>query len=277
VRGELRGDDGPGWRLTDLERRFGTPVTLIRSLIRAGHLSPSSKQGRLLLSFQDLVVMRAVSALHAARIPTRSINRALRKIRETLPQGAPLAAGALGLVGGQIALKQGGAQWEPVSGQYALALESPPAPAPAPVRLKATRDAADALTRAAAHFEAAYELEAQDPESAIARYRSALREDPSHTDARINLGRLLHLRRDPAGAEAVYRGGDESDPILCFNLGVLLEDLARTSEAISAYQMALASDPTLSDAHFNLARLYELAGDDRAALRHLLAYRRANP
>jgi len=62
---------------------------------------------------------------------------------------------------------------------------------------------------------------------------------------------------------------------LLFNLAVLLEDLVRLDDAIVAYRQALAVDPSLIDAHFNLARLYELAGEPRAALRHLLAYRRA--
>ncbi len=62
--------------------------------------------------------------------------------------------------------------------------------------------------------------------------------------------------------------------MLTFNLAVLLEDLNREPEAILAYREALALDPQLADAHFNLARLYERARDPKASLRHLLAYRR---
>jgi tetratricopeptide (TPR) repeat protein len=62
--------------------------------------------------------------------------------------------------------------------------------------------------------------------------------------------------------------------MLAFNLAVLLEDLGRRDEAIAAYREALALDPQLADAHFNLARLYEMARDRKASLRHLLAYRR---
>ena len=43
---------------------------------------------------------------------------------------------------------------------------------------------------------------------------------------------------------------------------------------MSAYREALALDPQLADAHFNLARLHERAGNPKDALRHLLAYRR---
>jgi tetratricopeptide (TPR) repeat protein len=62
--------------------------------------------------------------------------------------------------------------------------------------------------------------------------------------------------------------------MLVFNLAVLLEDLDRERDAIVAYREALALDPQLADAHFNLARLYERARDPKSSLRHLLAYRR---
>jgi len=73
--------------------------------------------------------------------------------------------------------------------------------------------------------------------------------------------------------------GDQREPFLVFNLAVLLEDLDREPDAITAYREALALDPQFADAHFNLARLYERARDERArdpkaSLRHLLAYRR---
>jgi tetratricopeptide (TPR) repeat protein len=88
------------------------------------------------------------------------------------------------------------------------------------------------------------------------------------------LGRLLHLAGRFKEAERVYRSSDRPEPLLTFNLGVLLEDLDREPEAILAYREALALDPQLADAHFNLARLYERARDPKASLRHLLAYRR---
>jgi tetratricopeptide (TPR) repeat protein len=66
----------------------------------------------------------------------------------------------------------------------------------------------------------------------------------------------------------------EPDPTLFFNLGVLLEDASRNEAAIEAYHQALAEDPDLSDAHYNLARLYEALGKPQHAIRHLGIYRR---
>ena len=114
-------------------------------------------------------------------------------------------------------------------------------------------------------------IEVQKARSA---YEQILKADPNHLEARINLGRLLHLDGRLAEAEQVYRFGGKAEPFLVFNLAVLLEDLGREPEAIVAYREALALDPQFADAHFNLARLYERARDPKASLRHLLAYRR---
>jgi hypothetical protein len=44
---------------------------------------------------------------------------------------------------------------------------------------------------------------------------------------------------------------------LSFNLAILLEDLEREEEAVVAYREALALDPALHDAHYNLSRIHE--------------------
>jgi tetratricopeptide (TPR) repeat protein len=112
------------------------------------------------------------------------------------------------------------------------------------------------------------------PQEAQSAYEACLEADPSHLEARINLGRLLHIAGRLAEAERVYRSAAQAEPLLLFNFAVLLEDLDRELEAIQKYREALALDPQFADAHFNLARLYERARDPKASLRHLLAYRR---
>ena len=117
-------------------------------------------------------------------------------------------------------------------------------------------------------------LEDSDVVSARAAYLAALHDQEDHLEARINLGRLLHLDGQLQEAESLYRQSKSSSALLSFNLAILLEDLGREEEAITAYQEALAHGPLLHDAHFNLARLHEMANRPRDALRHLLAYRR---
>jgi tetratricopeptide (TPR) repeat protein len=124
------------------------------------------------------------------------------------------------------------------------------------------------------HYLRGANLEEDDAAAAKSAYESCLKGDCSHMDARINLGRLLHLEGKHREAESIYRDTREPSALLFFNLAVLLEDLGRVPEAITAYSSALIHDPGLADAHFNLALLHERDGENQAAFRHLLAYRR---
>ena len=150
---------------------------------------------------------------------------------------------------------------------HVLAPQVAAQPAEQPAEQSAEQSAED-------HYDRAFALEETDPEAAQRGYEASLAADSQHVEARINLGRLLHLAGRLSDAERVYRAADKPEAVLTFNLGVLLEDLEREAEALHAYREALALDPNLADAHFNLARLYEKADDARASLRHLLAYRR---
>jgi tetratricopeptide (TPR) repeat protein len=62
--------------------------------------------------------------------------------------------------------------------------------------------------------------------------------------------------------------------LLHYNRAIALDHQGRLDDAAASYERSLALDPKLSDAHFNLAKLYQQAGDERGALRHYSAYRR---
>ena len=53
-----------------------------------------------------------------------------------------------------------------------------------------------------------------------------------------------------------------------------LRTSAATPRPSPRADLAITADPAAADAHFNLARLYEKAGQDAAAIRHLKAYRK---
>jgi tetratricopeptide (TPR) repeat protein len=261
----------------DLKRLFGLSAAAVRALTRAGHLNPVRRAGRLHYSFQDLIVLRTASALRAANIPAQRINRTLEKLRAALPPGETLKKLSLTALGDRIAIREGKMLWESESGQYALALDIDDEPADLHVMRPAAADDAavtDAENTADEFYAKAFDLEEHNPLAARAAYEACLKADAQHVEARINLGRLLHLAGLLKDAEGVYRTAVRPEPLIAFNLGVLLEDLRRPLEAIAAYRDALALDPQLADAHFNLARLYEEAADSKASLRHLLAYRR---
>lgn len=130
-------------------------------------------------------------------------------------------------------------------------------------------------------YERALELEATDAAAAREAYRRAVRANPELADAWCNLGRMLHEAGELGEAEGCYRMAlcaERGVAVYWFNLGVACEDQRRAAEAIACYREALACDARLPDAHFNLARIYERAGDlesARAAVRHWHAYRRS--
>jgi tetratricopeptide (TPR) repeat protein len=274
----------------DLERLFGLPASAVRALARAGNIQPVRRSGRLHYSFHDLVVLRTASALRAAKISSQRINKTLQELRSALPEGSALNKISLTALGNRIAIREGQSLRESESGQYALALEiveekgrlhvisrqdaAPPAKALESDSGSEFSSGVSISGAADEHYARALAIEDRNPQAAQKAYELCLKADPDYLEARINLGRLLHLAGRLRDAERVYRVGAKADPFIAFNLAVVLEDLEREPEAIIAYREALALDPQFADAHFNLARLYERAKDPKASLRHLLAYRR---
>jgi tetratricopeptide (TPR) repeat protein len=218
-------------------------------------------------------MLRTASALRSANISANRINRTLQTLRATLPAGAALNQRSLTALGNQIAIREGKMLWESDSGQYVLALDIGEEKGGLHV-IPRRGASSQSASPADEHYTRAFALEDTDPEAARAAYHACLEADPHHVEARINLGRLLHIAGRLDEAEQIYRSANKPEPLLLFNLAVLLEDLDREPDAIVAYREALALDPQLADAHFNLARLYERARNPKASLRHLLAYRR---
>src|ERR1700676_1582201 len=116
-------DEMHAYNTKDLERLFGLPASAVRSLTRAGHISPIKRGGRLHYSFQDLLMLRTASALRSANISATKINRTLQTLRATLPSGAALNQRSLTALGNQIAIREGKMLWESDSGQYVLDLD----------------------------------------------------------------------------------------------------------------------------------------------------------
>ena len=265
-----------------------TPARL-RGYIRSGVLSPErGTRGELRFSFQDLLLLRTAEGLVRERIPPRRVLRALQKLRQRLPDSQPLTGVQLAAEGESVVVRDGGARWQAESGQVLLDFERaraervPEAPLAAlPARVAVSRPAPrpgnDVIPLSLDElYEIGCDFEETDPTHAEAIYRQVLARAPSHADANVNLGRLLHERGDLVGAEAHYREAlatRPADPTATFNLGVALEDQGLIEEALRTYERAIVLNTQNADAHYNAARLYEKEGDYGAALRHLRAYR----
>jgi tetratricopeptide (TPR) repeat protein len=260
------------YSIADIERLVGLSRGVVRSLIRQAFVAPHRGARReYRFSFQDLLLLRTAKALSGAHLSNRRITRSLRELRRRLPEHAPISGLSLRAVGDRVSVREGQLEWQSDSGQYLLALdvlvtngtlhiiERSPAPASAQ---------SDQL------FDEAAQLENSDPQRAIGLYRRCLELDGERVEARINCARLLHQAGQFDLAEQLYRvEACSGDAHALFNLGVLLEDTGRTAQAIDSYLAAISVDPGFADAHYNLARLYEIQGNQPHMIRHLRQYR----
>ena len=78
-------------------------------------------------------------------------------------------------------------------------------------------------------------------------------------------GNLKHAKRHYELA-LTARPGHE---LAYYNLGTVFDELDEIEKASDYYEKA----PAIPDAHYNLARIYELNGDELSALRHMRQYR----
>ena len=221
----------------EVEKLLRLPRSTIRALVDAGFVTPErGPRNSLRFSFQDLIVLRTAQALAAAHVPAKRINRSLKELRRHLPETMPLSGLSIGAVGERVVVKEGASRWQAESGQYLLAFEGDPA--------------AGALK---------------------------VVEQKTSIDEEIDRGYDLHQAGDLRAAEAVYRKALDAhgpDPLLLYNLGVLLQDLERKAEAAEAYRAALHGDPGMADCHYNLALLCEALARPQEAIRHMAQYRR---
>jgi tetratricopeptide (TPR) repeat protein len=228
---------------------------IVASLVSAGVVAPArGPRGALEFSFRDLAVLRGLSQAR----PT-ALRRGASRLRPA--EGLRLVAR------GQrpVVLDPNGMAWDAESGQLLIDFDTEPAGA---ARVLVMNDGGPAD---ASMLEQAIALEAIDADAAIRAYRQAILSDPRSEDAYLNLGALLQDRMGLESALAVYVEGAAQCPasaLLRFNCGVAFQLLSVYQEAERWYQQALALDPTLADAHHNLAMIYLEIGEEQRAIRH---------
>lgn len=269
-----------GFSTREVARLLRVTPARVRSLVYAGFVKPGRGPGRRYrFCFQDVVVLRAARDLVASRIPAGRIARIVEGLRAELPGGRSLASLRIAADGSQVVVRDGGEVWEPESGQLLLDFSVAELAARAvPLARKAAaaaRESADQMS-AEEWFALGYELEATEIDEAIRAYREAVRRDPAHADAHVNLGRLLHERGEVAAAARHYRKAAElrpGDATAAYDLGVALQDLGRFEEAAEVYGAAIELAPGHADTYFNLSAVCERLGHEALAIRHLKTYR----
>jgi tetratricopeptide (TPR) repeat protein len=267
-----------GYSSREVAQILSLSMNDIRACVRSGLIAPArGPRGELRFVFQDLLVLRTARELLANKVPRARVRRALRRLREQLPEGRPLTGVHIAVEDDRVVVRDGDAKWHPESGQVLFDFDvGEVARKVAPLVQAARRPASDRALSAQDFYEWGCDLEDGAPAQAIAAYRRAVELEPAHADALVNLGRLLHHDGDARGAEALYRRAlavRNDDATAAFNLGVALEDLDRAVDAIAAYEWALRIEPDYADAHYNVALLLDAQGQRTAALRHLKAYK----
>ena len=245
-----------GYTARQVANTLGISTAQVRTLAKTGLVEATD--GR--YAFTDLVLLRTAKQLVEARVPRKRIRAALAKLRDK--SGVQITA-----EGREVVVNDGSRRWAPGSGQMHFDFGSASAPPAIVKRLEGDRSAEE-------WFVTASSLESEPAEAELA-YRRVLELDPTHADAHVNLGRLLHDDGKTEAAERHYRAAldvDRNDETARFNLGVVLEDQERWDEALNVYEQI-----DHADAHYNAAVLCERLGQRAAALRHFKRYRQLNP
>ena len=264
-----------GYSTRDVAELLEIPPEVIRDIARAGILEPARTAGNhYRFDFQDIIILRTAKELLQSGVKRAQINNALFRLKSKLPSNRPLTSMRISGDGGAVVIQEEDQVYNPDSGQLHFNFTvADLAGTVAPLAKQAAEEAeqSDHLT-SDDWFDLGVDLEAVSPEDAPAAYLRALELDPYHSDAHVNIGRLLQEAGENEVAEEHYNQALTAEPdnvLAAFNLGTLFEDVGRLEDAISAYKRA----SNLADAHYNLSRLYELVGEHAQALKHLKAYR----
>ncbi|MDH5803667.1 MAG: tetratricopeptide repeat protein [Gemmatimonadota bacterium] len=284
-------NEAEGYTSREAAQLVGIEQSQIRKFVQAGFLAPErSPDNRYLFSFQDLRFLKTTTSLFQSDLPRRRVNRALRELRRQHPVDRPLSELRLIVETGEILADDGEAIWQADSGQLLMPWDYPAEADTEDYQyddeIEIEVDLEDSVSdlsevRAAREadwwYDQAEELEDQSPAKARHAYREALTLNPYHVNARINLGRLLHIDGQLEEAIDQYREALRLEPeraTAAYNLGLALEDSGQLNEAFTAFAQAIAADGHLAEAHGAIAHLYERAGDQLAAARHLKTYNR---
>ncbi len=266
-----------GHRTSEVAELVGLSATRVRHYVRVGLVTPArGLANEYRFSFRDIVVLRTARELLDANVPVRKANRVLRKLKGDIDRHGSLTALRIVAEGDEVLVRDDSARWNPETGQGHLdfsvdRLAGNVAPfvrdhlqGQLSERVREDMDSDD-------WYNLALDLEDVSPDEAPDAYRKSLELNPNNVDALVNLGRLTQLGGGLVDAARLYRQALDLDPdhqLAMYNLGTVYDERDQLDEAMSWYLRATA----VADAHYNLARLYELQGNELAAVRHMKRY-----
>ena len=264
-----------GYSTREVADLIGLKTDQIRHYVRRDLVHPAKgERGEYRFHFQDVVLLRTAKALLDADVSTRKAYKVLLKLKDELDQVKSLAAVRIFADGNNVVVREENQLWNAESGQGHLdfsvrELASNVAEI-ANKNLDAARRAGDLDSDE--WYNLGLDLEEVDPDKAPEAYMRAIELDADNADAHVNLGRLLQIKGDLKRAKRHYERALKavsSHQLAYYNLGTIFDELDELEQATRYYRRA----PGVPEAHYNLARIFEVKGDELSAQRHLRRYR----
>ena len=264
-----------GYTTQEVSALLGLKPHQVRHYVRRDLLRPDrGDKGEFRFSFQDVVLLRTAKNLLDASVTPRRAFRVLARLRSSLPDPAGLSALRLVKSGNALIAGTDNQLWDAETGQEHLPFEVPAKKAEVATILGGdivvSRDSREMTSDE--WYNLGLDLEEADLDRAPDAYRRAIELDPGNADAHVNAGRLYQLKGNLRQAKRHYELALRAVPghqLAAYNLGTIFDELDELERARDHYEQATE----VPDAHYNLARIAELNGDELAARRHMRRYR----
>ena len=263
-------------------RRAGISERQLRSWEQCGLVRPTARYG-----IDQLIALRTLAKLRAARVPTKKIRRAVEAVRKRVRgMKDPFTDFRIYSDGQRVRVQVGGVRMESESGQLLLDFDNSELTRLIALPSREHEEHAAAVRKkqreAEVWFQKGVDLEhAGAPvEEAVHAYGNAVSLDPAMAAAMVNLGTIHFAARSWEKAEEYYRQALEASPkyaLAHFNIGNLFDERGDRASALSHYLTAIEMEPEYGDAHYNLALLYQTSGQVMKAVRHWRTYLKIDP
>lgn len=263
-----------GYSTVEVSHLIGLKPTQVRHFVRQKLLSPARGPGNQYnFSFRDVVLLRTAKSLLDASVTSRKTLRALRKMQNQLSDVRSLASLSVFVDGNNIVLREGPRVWNIETGQGHFDFSQDKQAAVKVIgqqRFIHSNELDDLDSDD--WYNLGLDLEEIGGEKAVDAYYRAIDLDTTNADAHVNLGRLFQLRGNLKDAKRHYHQAIKAQPehqLAHYNLGTIFDELDEVDTAQDYYHQA----PGVPDAHFNLARIFEICGDELSALRHMRQFK----
>jgi tetratricopeptide (TPR) repeat protein len=264
-----------GYSTREVSDLIGMKPDQVRHYVRRALINPErAENGEYRFNFQDVVLLRTAKSLLDADVSSRKAYRILLKLQSELTHVESLAAVRIFADGNHVVVRDDNQVWDAETGQaqldFSVAELADNVANLANRNLIIAKEGDDLDSDE--WYNLGLDLEEVDPSRAPEAYQRSIELNPTNADAHVNLGRLLQLKGNLKQAKRHYEKALEaaaSHQLAHYNLGTIFDELDQVEQAAEYYRRA----PSVPDAHYNLARIFELKGDELAAQRHMKNYR----